>query len=304
MIVSRTRFLVTSLRIARLFLLAAAAVCFAGAVPAGAQCVGDCNGNGTVAINELIAGVTIALNVNPVSSCAAFDTNQDGMVSINELILGVNNALGTCPASSTPTATTSAVGTPTVTTSAVETPTPTPTGGTGTPTVTPGCGNGVVEFDRGETCDDGNTMDGDNCPANCMIRDCQFTAATLDADVLVQGPLDAVLGALQVFVRYPDGVVALPSSGAQASIAISNLPDDAFSTSVNDLDYAVRVVTVGPDGLTLGSAPPNRFFTAQFTLCQGATNPSLSDFHCTVENATTVGGDNVTATTTCSVALP
>jgi cysteine-rich repeat protein len=264
----------------------------------GAQCVGDCDGGGTVAINELIAGVTIALNANPVSSCEAFDANHDGTVSINELILAVNNALGMCPAGSTPTATTSAAGTPT----------PTPSGGTETPSqtpaVTPGCGNGVVEFDRGETCDDGNTVDGDNCPADCMIRDCQFTASTLDADVLVQGPADVLLGALQVFISYPDGVVALPSSGAQASIAISNLPDDAFSTSVNDLDYAVRVVTVGPDGLTLGTAPPNRFFTAQFTLCQGATGPSASDFQCTVENATSVGGDDVTANTTCSVALP
>jgi hypothetical protein len=101
-----------------------------------------------------------------------------------------------------------------------------------------------------------------------------------------------------------DGVIALPSSGAQAAIAIINLPDDAFSTSVNDLDYAVRVVSVGPDGLTLATDPPNRFFTAQFTRCEGAALPTAGDFTCKVENATLVEGTDVTTQTTCAVRLP
>ena len=61
-------------------------------------CVGDCNGNGAVAINELIVGVNIALGSTPLSSCPAFDANGDGMVGINELIAAVNNALNGCPA--------------------------------------------------------------------------------------------------------------------------------------------------------------------------------------------------------------
>lgn len=58
-------------------------------------CVGDCNGDGTVAINELITGVTVALG-QPVSSCPAFDANADGAVAINELVTAVNNALVGC----------------------------------------------------------------------------------------------------------------------------------------------------------------------------------------------------------------
>jgi len=63
-------------------------------------CVGDCDSSHSVAINELIIGVNIALGSAPLSSCTAFDANSDGMVSINELIQAVNNALNGCPASS------------------------------------------------------------------------------------------------------------------------------------------------------------------------------------------------------------
>jgi hypothetical protein len=61
-------------------------------------CAGDCNGDGAVAINELITGVNIALGSAPISSCPSFDGNGDGNVAINELIAAVNNALNGCPA--------------------------------------------------------------------------------------------------------------------------------------------------------------------------------------------------------------
>ena len=66
--------------------------------PPTPACVGDCNGDGMVAINELITGVNIALGSAPVSDCEAMDANGDGMVGINELIAAVNNALSGCPA--------------------------------------------------------------------------------------------------------------------------------------------------------------------------------------------------------------
>ncbi len=64
------------------------------ATPAPA-CTGDCNGDGVVAINELILGVNIALGA-PVAGCAAIDTNGDGEVAINELIAAVGRALSGC----------------------------------------------------------------------------------------------------------------------------------------------------------------------------------------------------------------
>jgi hypothetical protein len=63
----------------------------------GSACIGDCNTNGQVTIDELIKGVNVALGNAPVDDCAAFDANHDGQVTIDELIRGVNNALGQCP---------------------------------------------------------------------------------------------------------------------------------------------------------------------------------------------------------------
>lgn len=60
-------------------------------------CTGDCDGNGTVAINELILGVNIAIGNQPVSVCLAFDVNDSGGVEINELIQAVGNAISGCP---------------------------------------------------------------------------------------------------------------------------------------------------------------------------------------------------------------
>lgn len=77
----------------------------AASTPAKAQCVGDCNGDGMVVINELVLGVNIALGLAPVSACEAF-ANQEGIVNVAQLVRGVNNALNGCPPpGATPTAT-------------------------------------------------------------------------------------------------------------------------------------------------------------------------------------------------------
>ena len=83
-------------------------------------CVGDCNDDGAVAVNELITGVNINLGNRPAADCTAFDTNDDGMVAVNELIQGVNANLQGCV--SAPTATPGG-----------DTPTATPDGDTPTP---------------------------------------------------------------------------------------------------------------------------------------------------------------------------
>jgi len=66
------------------------------ATPNGGGCVGDCDGNGMVTINDLILGVNIALGFQPVSACPAFDPDGGGTVTVDELIQGVNNALNGC----------------------------------------------------------------------------------------------------------------------------------------------------------------------------------------------------------------
>lgn len=297
--------------------LAAAAAMLLQPAAARAQCVGDCDGDGKVSITELIIGVNIVLGGQPASTCPAFQDGS-GTVSISQLVKGVNNALGSCPvvptatatvAPSTPTKTAAVAGTPTDTRGPVDTPTSTPTlGPTGTPTPCPMvavCGDGCIE--PGETCDDGNTMDGDDCPSTCFIATCQSTIPPLiqNVDVSVQAP-DGTIGALTVFLRYPESAIFLPGSGPAASNVITNLPDDAFNPVENDVDYGVRVVAVGPGGLTLGDS--NRFFTAEFTRCKEAGLPVAADFTCTVEEADVLDLDtgnstNVTSQTHCSVAV-
>lgn len=62
------------------------------------SCAGDCDGNGTVSIAELIRAVNIALGNDDAANCRAADTNGDGRVTINELIQAVNAALLGCGA--------------------------------------------------------------------------------------------------------------------------------------------------------------------------------------------------------------
>jgi hypothetical protein len=75
------------------------AQCSIGAFEADASeppaCTGDCDGDGMVAINELILGVNIALGAQPVGACPVFANSQE-MVDIAQLIKGVGNALSGC----------------------------------------------------------------------------------------------------------------------------------------------------------------------------------------------------------------
>jgi hypothetical protein len=59
-------------------------------------CPGDCDGNGSVGIDDLVRGVAIALGEQPLAACASLDTNGDGHVDISELIRAVDLALQGC----------------------------------------------------------------------------------------------------------------------------------------------------------------------------------------------------------------
>jgi uncharacterized repeat protein (TIGR03806 family) len=99
----------------------------------GLACVGDCDGSGTVPINELIVGVNIALGSVPASECLAFDRNGDGEVRVDELLAAINAATAGCPLEVTPT----------------PTATPMPTGGAAETRCAVSAGEGV-SFDPAE----------------------------------------------------------------------------------------------------------------------------------------------------------
>jgi len=83
----------------------------AGAV--SALCPSDCDGNGGVAIAELIRAVNVALGRAAIGTCSAADRNGDGQVAIAELIAGVRAALDGCPPEATATDTPDPTETPT-----------------------------------------------------------------------------------------------------------------------------------------------------------------------------------------------
>jgi len=67
------------------------------AIPFGAAppCEADCDGNGRVTIDELVAAIGIALGTSD-ASCAAADSDADGVIRIAELVAAVARALNGC----------------------------------------------------------------------------------------------------------------------------------------------------------------------------------------------------------------
>jgi hypothetical protein len=63
---------------------------------AATPCVGDCNNDGAVTVDELLETVNIALGAAPVTMCPEADFNHDGTVTIDEMLMAVNAALSGC----------------------------------------------------------------------------------------------------------------------------------------------------------------------------------------------------------------
>jgi len=59
-------------------------------------CVGDCNADGSVRVDEVVLGVTIALNFAPLGYCQVCDANRDGHVTVDDLVQAVANAMNGC----------------------------------------------------------------------------------------------------------------------------------------------------------------------------------------------------------------
>ena len=59
--------------------------------------------------------------------------------------------------------------------------------------VNPSCGNGILEVNLGEACDDGNILGGDGCSENCLVEDDFMTPCSTDAQC-VGGTCDLSAG--------------------------------------------------------------------------------------------------------------
>lgn len=66
-------------------------------IPMQTSCVGDCNDDCLISIDEVVRGVGIFLGVQPLSACPPFDKDFSGSLTVEELVTSVNFGLGGCP---------------------------------------------------------------------------------------------------------------------------------------------------------------------------------------------------------------
>ncbi|MBI1814884.1 MAG: hypothetical protein HYR72_07900 [Deltaproteobacteria bacterium] len=64
--------------------------------PTPVRCVGDCDQDGAVKVDELILGVNIALGITAIDVCPSFDANSDDAVTVDDLIAALNRAMSDC----------------------------------------------------------------------------------------------------------------------------------------------------------------------------------------------------------------
>lgn len=74
-----------------------AAAAVGGAGEGSSGCPGDCDGNGTVTVAEVLRALNIALGRRPLSDCVAADLNGDGRIVVSEILAAVNALLFGCP---------------------------------------------------------------------------------------------------------------------------------------------------------------------------------------------------------------
>jgi hypothetical protein len=65
-------------------------------------CVGDCDGNEQVTVDELVMVVNVALGSSSLARCTPCDADADERVSIREIVGAVDCALNGCPSQRTP----------------------------------------------------------------------------------------------------------------------------------------------------------------------------------------------------------
>lgn len=70
-----------------------AALGFAAGRANAQACIGDCNGDGSVAVNELVLGINIASGLQGTEACPAFGADP----GISDLVTAVGNGLDGCP---------------------------------------------------------------------------------------------------------------------------------------------------------------------------------------------------------------
>jgi len=78
-------------------IMAGVTLAHVGACATTTPCVGVCNADLQVTVDELLTMVNIAVGNTDVSTCRAGDANHDGQITVNEILTAAGNALNGCP---------------------------------------------------------------------------------------------------------------------------------------------------------------------------------------------------------------
>jgi hypothetical protein len=193
---------------------------------AGIACIGDCDGGGSVAINELVRAVSIALGQSAIAVCTAIDTNSSERVEINELVGAVNASLSGCPGEPTPTPPNSHTASPSVTPTATHTTSPTPTATVNQPPALP-TASIYRTFPDLPIRVSLNASDPEGGSVQCVVGGDLPAGAAFDEDeaVLTWMPTDAQLGPF--YVPYTCTDDATPPASAQGRLTFSVTELDA-----------------------------------------------------------------------------
>lgn len=140
------------------------------------------------------------------------------------------------------------------------------------------CDNGLIE--AGETCE--------ACPADCLVRDCRPSGATVAFAVrLVPAPATKPAAAA-IRLAYRSDRLQLPGSGVATELRERVKSLSAASQVVpNDLEHSLRVVLADANGLGGGG------FRVSFDRCEGADAAraaGVEDVRCWVEHCSGSGG--------------
>ncbi len=177
------------------------------------------------------------------------------------------------------------------------------------------CGDGITQFEVGETCDDGNQLDGDSCPSDCRISECRIDTKGKTQDIVVSFsvPAGEEVAGLEAFVAYPERAVTLPGFGDVSGdvSAITNA-----SLTVVDTNAGLSVIVLDSN---LDPIPAGDLFSTTFSVCtslgKGQANLAAAwegakvkgaksdDFVCVVDSAVD-GNLNPVDGVTCSVEFP
>jgi cysteine-rich repeat protein len=165
----------------------------------------------------------------------------------------------------------------------------------------PVCGNGMVESP--ETCDDGNTVNADGCPADCIVDPCSQTpnpGGVLTVNMVNNESGQTTFGVVTVFIDYPEGKVLVPGTAddSQVQAAVTDRPTTGSPTCLpNDRDHGLQFGCLSTNGFNEGL-----FFRINHTDCASVGPPALGEFNCQVLEATDPIGFPVSATCTLSYA--